>query len=231
MKYLKKFNQASEYEAFKVGDEYITPNVSYVVDGSEVKFGPAVKPLVYNMVDLGLPSGLLWADRNIGASSPEDAGLYFAWGETKGYTAEQVANGEKVFDQNSFIGPDLNTTYLTSSDKILHPEDDAATVNMGSNWRMPIQNDFYELRDNTIITCIDVNGDEFDEFRQYTYEEFANKFIYIKLTSKINGNSILYPLSMDKSTYERSGYCSLWCGETAVDYGAPSFVSNNVTVG
>ena len=59
MKYLKKFNQASEYEVFKESEDFITPNVSYIVDGSEVKFGPAVKPLVYNMVDLGLPSGIL----------------------------------------------------------------------------------------------------------------------------------------------------------------------------
>ena len=78
MKYLKQFNQASEYEAFKESEEYITPNVSYVVNGGEVKFNPEVKSLVYNMIDLGLPSGTLWADRNVGATSPEDAGLYFA---------------------------------------------------------------------------------------------------------------------------------------------------------
>lgn len=34
----------------------------------------------YNAIDLGLPSGLLWADRNIGASTEEDSGLYFQWG-------------------------------------------------------------------------------------------------------------------------------------------------------
>ena len=51
-------------------------------------------------VDLGLPSGLLWADRNVGAESPEDPGLYFQWGDTVGYTAEQVANGEKSFSSN-----------------------------------------------------------------------------------------------------------------------------------
>ena len=48
MKYLKLFNQASEYEAFKVGDEYVTPNVSYVVENTSVKFNPntiVVEPL------------------------------------------------------------------------------------------------------------------------------------------------------------------------------------------
>lgn len=44
----------------------------------------------YEYVDLGLPSGTLWAKMNVGAKSETDAGLYFAWGETQGYTAEQV---------------------------------------------------------------------------------------------------------------------------------------------
>lgn len=47
----------------------------------------------YKAIDLGLPSGILWADRNIGAATPEDSGLYFQWGDTQGYTAEQVGNG------------------------------------------------------------------------------------------------------------------------------------------
>ena len=42
----------------------------------------------YNMVDLGLPSGLKWADRNVGAEHPEDFGSYFQWGDTDGYTCE-----------------------------------------------------------------------------------------------------------------------------------------------
>ena len=51
-------------------------------------------------VDLGLPSGNLWATCNVGASSPEQAGLYFAWGETTGVTAEQVENGERKFNES-----------------------------------------------------------------------------------------------------------------------------------
>ena len=45
MKYLKKFNQASEYEAFKAGDEYITPNVSFVKDSNEVMFNSVIKQI------------------------------------------------------------------------------------------------------------------------------------------------------------------------------------------
>ena len=56
----------------------------------------------YEFVALGLPSGLLWATCNVGATSPEQTGLYFAWGETVGYTAEQVENGERSFSSSEY---------------------------------------------------------------------------------------------------------------------------------
>lgn len=99
MKHLKLFSTDSEYQRF-AEEEMILPNVSYVEDIDVVYYNPYSTEPSYVMVDLGLPSGLLWADRNIGASSPEDAGLYFQWGDTVGYTAEQVANGEKAFSSD-----------------------------------------------------------------------------------------------------------------------------------
>ena len=107
----------------------------------------------YAYVDLGLPSGLLWATCNVGANHPEDYGFYFAWGETtpKDYydwNTYQYANGTSWEDPqltkycnvsgygyNGFI--DNLTTLL--------PEDDAATANCGSGWRMPTKDDFQEL--------------------------------------------------------------------------------------
>ena len=49
----------------------------------------------YSYVDLGLPSGTLWATCNVGASKPSDAGLYFQWGDTQGYTADQIGTGSE----------------------------------------------------------------------------------------------------------------------------------------
>ena len=49
-------------------------------------------------VDFGLPSGNLWAKCNIGASSPDDAGLYFQWGDINGYTKEEIEAGKKKFN-------------------------------------------------------------------------------------------------------------------------------------
>lgn len=48
----------------------------------------------HEYVDLGLPSGTLWATCNVGAESENDVGLYFQWGDTQGYTADQVGSGE-----------------------------------------------------------------------------------------------------------------------------------------
>lgn len=64
----------------------------------------------YNMVDLGLPSGLKWADRNVGASSPEDYGSYFQWGDTDAYTydgAGEVTAAKLAEMLNPILSPEL----------------------------------------------------------------------------------------------------------------------------
>lgn len=109
----------------------------------------------FDYVDLGLPSGTLWATQNIGASSPEESGLYFQWGDTQGYTADQVGTrrGQKKFssygykwnpsgDGNAF------TKYATMKAK-LGLDDDAAHVHMGGSWHMPTPKQIDELLNNT----------------------------------------------------------------------------------
>ena len=83
MKNIKLFEEASQYEASKEGFEY--PTVSYVKDIDTVYY-MLKQASLYEWVDLGLPSGLKWAAWNVGATKPEEFGLYFAWGETQGYT-------------------------------------------------------------------------------------------------------------------------------------------------
>lgn len=77
MKHLKLFNDTASYEAWKNSEDYILPNVSYTEDGNLYYNTFTEVAISYNMVDLGLPSGLKWADRNVGAETPEDSGLYF----------------------------------------------------------------------------------------------------------------------------------------------------------
>ena len=138
-------------------------------------------------VDLGLPSGTLWATCNIGASKPEEYGLYFAWGETKGYTSD-TSDGHQFnmktyrFCRGTY---DSLTKYcgvrgfgIVDNKKELDPGDDAATVNWGSKWEMPSSDQMTELCDsaNTIIEWTTLNG--------------VNGR---KITSRKNGNSIFFP--------------------------------------
>ena len=83
-------------------------------------------------VDLGLPSGTLWATTNIGATSPEEYGDYFAWGET---TTKSDYSWETYFDiDDGFSFKKYNNDGGLTE---LLPEDDAATANWGSEWQMP----------------------------------------------------------------------------------------------
>ena len=114
-------------------------------------------------VDLGLPSGLLWATCNVGADNPEDYGDYFAWGETQpkdyyNWSTYQYCNGNyntlTKYCNDSYNGYNGFTDNLTT----LLPEDDAATANWGSDWRMPTQAEWQELYQNTTHTWTTQNG-------------------------------------------------------------------------
>lgn len=101
----------------------------------------------YEYVDLGLPSGTLWAKYNIGSKSITDPGLYFAWGETIGYTPEQIPlMREFTQDQYKFFTQKGSPYSKYDDNKVqLDPEDNAAHVIMGGKWTMPTQEQFEEL--------------------------------------------------------------------------------------
>lgn len=122
-----------------------------------------IKTNGHEYVDLGLPSGLLWATCNVGASKPEDYGDYFAWGATKPQTVYDWVNtpyqtqNAKDYREQKFTKYLGSTTSLfkDSSAKdsdalktVLDPEDDAAHVNWGGSWRMPTREELEELIDS-----------------------------------------------------------------------------------
>lgn len=116
-------------------------------------------------VDLGLPSKLLWAKKNLGAETEEDAGLYFQWGDTQGYTAEQVGVDKQfTLDDYKFSidGSGSNFSKYNSTDgkTVLDLEDDAVRVAMGGNWRIPTNEDFQELINNTDLYLVTINAQE-----------------------------------------------------------------------
>lgn len=137
-------------------------------DGIEV----VIKDDPYNgheYVDLGLPSGTLWATCNVGANSPEEYGDYFAWGETEPYyteghsldgyslePCESWMSGKTGYNWASYkwcTGSEMSMTkYCTSSSygtvdnkTQLDPEDDVAHVKWGGDWRMPTDEELTEL--------------------------------------------------------------------------------------
>ena len=114
-------------------------------------------------VDLGLPSGLLWATCNIGADTPEGYGQYFAWGETQtkdlyNWSTYQHANGTFVALTKYCNDPNYGYQGYTDDLVTLQPEDDAAVVNWGNGWRMPTKDDWQELYDNTTEEWVTQNG-------------------------------------------------------------------------
>lgn len=148
-----------------------------------------------NYVDLGLPSGTLWATYNVGASKPEGLGNHYAWGETSGCNTkdEYQPRNYKYYDYLS----DLYTKYFVQSSsegvngivdglKVLLPEDDAATVNWGGNWRMPT----YKERDELINT----------QYTKWTLTTVNGVIGYLveSIVTGYEGNSIFLPIA---------GYC------------------------
>lgn len=113
----------------------------------------------HEFVDLGLPSGTLWATCNVGATAPEDHGVKIAWGEIAPKDAYEWYNYKYCRGEyNTFIKYclDAGSGYNGFVDSIteLLSEDDAATANWGSGWCMPTIDQWRELRDNTTMTWV-----------------------------------------------------------------------------
>ena len=102
----------------------------------------------YKKVDLGL--SVCWADRNVGASSPEDYGDYFAWGETEP-KSEYTKDTYKYYDKNK-------NTYIDIGEDISGSKYDVARAKWGGNWRMPRMKEIKELEDNCSWFWTEING-------------------------------------------------------------------------
>ena len=114
----------------------------------------------HEYVDLGLPSGTLWATCNVGATKPEEYGLYFAWGETVGYTSDTSDGHRFIWEAYKWSYGSRSLKKYTGRDgkTELDLEDDAAYVNWGSNWRMPSKEQQDELRSQCKWEWTQLNG-------------------------------------------------------------------------
>lgn len=132
-------------------------------------------PVEPDFVNLGLPSGTLWAKCNVGADNPEGFGNYFAWGETEPKSDYSWLTYKH--SSEDYLG---KITKYTKEDGItvLEDEDDAARVALGEGWFTPTRAQLWELvcGEYTIVEWTKYNG--------------VNGHL---ITSKVNGNSIFLP--------------------------------------
>lgn len=121
----------------------------YVISDGKYYYGEGGSDI---WVDLGLPSGILWAKYNVGATSPEEYGGYYAWGETEeknSYTWENYEYYNSSTDSFIDIGSDISGTQY-----------DVAHVKWGNGARMPKKIEFVELLNNCSFTVVDYNNVE-----------------------------------------------------------------------
>ena len=143
----------------------------------------------HEYVDLGLPSGLKWATCNVGATTPEEYGNYYCWGEI------EIEMGDYDWSAYSWSYDAYNTMTKYNTNElfgfkgfvdgknVLDAEDDVAAVLWGGNWRMPTKLEVQELIDNCTIAFAYICGTR-----------------GFKLTSKINGKYIFLPEAGHDST-------------------------------
>lgn len=124
-------------------------------------------PAYKNPIDLGLPSGLKWAQANLGAKKETDPGLYYMWGDTEGHKKDSGYE----FTPKNYDAKGLNaiSTNLTLAQ-------DAAHIRLGGSWRMPTKTEFEELYNNTKVTWTKINGVAGCKF---TNKTDASKYIFM----------------------------------------------------
>ena len=165
-KFITKFNTTDEFATFSATTNFGRPHVSLIKDDSKVHYFVNDPYNGHEYVEIG---GLKWATMNIGASQPSEYGLYFAWGDTKGYTYKQVGSGEgqKYFGWadykhgNGTSSPgETGMTKYKYNDGLttLEAVDDAAVANWGGSWRMPTTDDFQTLGAAVNTVWTQVNG-------------------------------------------------------------------------
>ena len=300
MKYLKKFQTHSEYQAHKSGNNFKRPTVSYCEVQDEIHYDPTERVLydfnkdgkldsedisyftnyrlteenpnnistetfdvnkdgivnIYDVtayidklydistlnnnhdyVDLDLPSGTLWAKRNIGAKDVTDYGLYFAWGETLGYDngTEHSFNGSnyKYGDGSANLTGSKMTKYNSSDDlTVLKDEDDAARMYLGGKWHMPTEAQVQELLNNQYVTrtaaAVEVDGVEVNGILFTSVSN--NKTLFIPAAGAYDGSTNNYVgTHITFLTNEKSSYDGTY-GKTDCKYFDGNFNTSNFQV-
>lgn len=180
-----------------------------------------VKNNGHDFVDLGLPSGTLWATMNLGAASPEETGAYFQWGSVQGFFPNQIGNDKKVFSLESYDlwdGNDFTTYHKGSRLKMV---DDAARVNWCGLWHIPTYNQIVELLAFTKPEWTRLNG---VPGRLFTSKKDKTKSIFIPAGGDAVKGTILdtesygfiWSSTLNKEHIAYAKYLMLWYGSAFI---------------
>lgn len=178
-----------------------------ITEGNVVKLVDSKDNVLFELdqqkpIDLGL--SVQWANCNFGSKSPEGSGPFFQWGDTQGWTKEDIESGDKVFGWSDYKWTQDNGQTFTKYDKQdskLSPEDDMATVNMGAEWRLPTREEIIEL-----LTL------------PYVWKE-RNGVMGYELTGK-NGNKLFLPavgMVMKNRVDFEDAACAYWSKDIRKD--------------
>lgn len=164
--------------------------IPYVaVDSIIMYYGDAKPvPVEAKAVDLGLPSGTLWASHNLGATAPETTGGYYAYGETEEKTtyswdsymcksSECYKGADPLVANGIFQTQSSGSTILQAKGSIAGTKYDVATQTWGDSWMIPTSEQFTELQNNCSVAKVTINEVE-----------------CIELTGP-NGNSLIFPIA------------------------------------
>ena len=187
----------------------------------------AAKPVApEGFVDLGVKDAdgkpLFWAEKNLGASNPEDYGDYFAWGETAPYYTttggwpatptwksgkESGYAWQSYCDSSSFS--EWSTPPYDATTKILKPEFDAATA-VNSSWRTQTSEEFIALAANCVWIWCDGNKEKYNNTTVKGYIVYKAKNDADKGKANMNGTWKKWDLSQSKyvtdGASEATGY-------------------------
>ena len=200
------FSGLFEGEKFGKAVENLNPNTQYYVrsfyinDVSESyseQISFKTYPVPEDAVDLGLPSGVLWCNHNLGGNKPEDFGGYYSWGDTKEKNSYLISTTPAYSKTSSYVGNIIP--------RVLLPQYDAAQAIMGGGWRMPTETEFREL----YLKC--------EKSYVKREDDYGREVAGILFTGP-NGNSIFLPASGHKESNEWIPlYTFYWCSEVPYD--------------
>ena len=175
---IKEVKAGNKSEADALAE--ITKKLEELKAAGGIGGGSKPKPIPKNCVDLGLPSGLLWAKSNMGTTDPKEIGDYYAWGET---STKKEYHGDNY---KHYTKGDLKKYYEKDWKTVLELEDDAARAILGVGYRIPTQEDWQELLDNCKWEAVTFTLPEITDPSQ-------TKFIARWVVTGPNGKSIILP--------------------------------------